>query len=75
MTSDSEQEALAMRRFMIINAVRFSGVLMTLLGILIANGIWDLPPEIGYVVAVLGVAETFFVPTMLSRRWSTKNKS
>ena len=46
-----------------------------LLGVLIEAGrlplASDVPPWIGYVLAVIGLIEVFFLPRLLARRWQS----
>jgi|GEM_PF-426580 len=67
-------EATARRRFMIINAMRFGGVLMVMFGIAVLNGLLGLPPIVAYVLIGLGLVETFITPQILARMWSTRNR-
>ena len=74
MLQSPEEEARAKQRFMVINALRMGGVLMVMMGIAIANGAIDLPPEAGYVLAALGMVEVFVIPQVLSRKWSSNRR-
>ncbi|HQS97848.1 MAG: hypothetical protein B7Y31_02055 [Novosphingobium sp. 16-62-11] len=63
-------------RFFALQAVRLSGAVMVLLGVMIGTGrgpslLASLPQEAGYVLAVLGMAEFFWVPRLLARQWKT----
>ena len=71
MTNDPATEAQAKQRFAMISIVRFGGVLMVLAGILVAQGVIDLPAWVGYILVVLGMVEVFFLPTLLARRWKS----
>ncbi|WP_374409048.1 hypothetical protein [Pelagerythrobacter sp.] len=59
----------AMGRHFSIVAVRFTGVLMILLGILMVRGTIDTAAGVGYVLIGIGLAEVFLVPLFLARRW------
>lgn len=61
----------AFARFMVMNAVRFTGVVLVLLGIAVVRGVLELPHEAGYVLLVIGVAEIFVIPQILARKWRT----
>lgn len=61
----------AMGRHFSIVAIRFTGVLMILLGILMVRGAIDTGAGIGYVLIAIGLAEFFLVPLFLVRRWRT----
>jgi len=61
----------AFGRFMVMNAVRFTGVVLVLLGILVVRDRLELPREAGYVLLVVGVIEIFVMPQILARKWRT----
>ena len=63
-------EALARQRYIILNALRFSGIALVMLGIAIARGLIDLPWAAGAVIAVIGLLEFFFLPRFIARRWN-----
>lgn len=58
-------------RFIIISMTRLFGVFMVLAGVVIVAGKTSLPASAGYVLAVLGMFETFALPQMLARRWKS----
>ena len=62
-------EARARQRFMLLNIARLGGLALVLLGIAIANGAVPLPVPVGWVMAAIGLAEFFFLPPMLAKRW------
>lgn len=68
-TDRADQEALAVKRFYIIGAVRIAGVAVLMLGIAIAQNALDAPYELGFVLAVGGAAIFFFGPNILARKW------
>lgn len=59
----------ARQRFLIMNAARFSGLVLVLLGIAITRGTVALPWAVGAVLAVIGLLEFFFVPLIIAKRW------
>ena len=61
----------ARARFFIITLVRWSGVALVMLGLLIARRRIDLPVEAGYALLVIGVFDALVVPTLLARRWKS----
>lgn len=65
---------LARNRFMVINLVRIVGVAMIMLGIAVLRGLVELPEVAAYVLIMMGVGETFVVPQMLARAWSSRNQ-
>ena len=68
----AQADAVARNRFMLINLMRVFGVIMILAGIAVFNEVLPLPEWAGLVLIVLGMGETFVVPTMLARLWSTQ---
>lgn len=70
-SSREAAEALARQRYIILNALRFSGIALVMLGIAIARGLIDLPWAAGAVIAVIGLLEFFFLPRFIARRWNT----
>jgi hypothetical protein len=62
-------EELAKQRFVVLNLVRLGGLVFVMLGIAITNGAFDLPAPIGWVVAIAGLIEFFFLPPMLAKKW------
>lgn len=68
-----EQDALAKKRFMALNLVRISGVVMIFVGLLFALDKIDVPQPprrlIGMVLLVIGMIDVFIVPRMLAARW------
>lgn len=75
MVEQTPDDTRARNRYLVINAVRFGGVIMILIGLAIANDVWDLPDMLAYALIILGMTEVFFIPFFLSKRWSTKSES
>lgn len=71
--SREANEARARGRFIIINAARFAGVAMVMAGFAIIRGLIDLPYWLGVGVALLGLAEFFVTPLMLTRAWKARD--
>ena len=71
-----EQDALAKKRFMALNLVRISGVVMIFVGLLFALDKIDVPQPprrlIGMVLLVIGMIDVFIVPRMLAARWRSQ---
>ncbi len=72
--SRADNEARARQRFLVLNAVRFSGMALVLFGIVIARGVlpFDVPWVVGVVIAVVGLVEFFFLPRLIARRWKSE---
>lgn len=64
--SDDEQ---ARNRWGAIQAARVGGVVMAILGLLIAEARIPGPAWAGYLLLAAGLAGVFLVPRMLARRW------
>ena len=61
----------AKARFIAIQAIRWVGTGLAILGLLAINGAVDLPKEAGYALFVIGLLDALFVPTLLARRWKS----
>ncbi len=73
--SSQDEEALARNRFIVIGAMRAGGVAMIMFGLAVVQRLISLPEWIGFVLIVFGMFETFVVPTLLSRIWSTNDRN
>lgn len=65
-----------MGRYFALQAVRLSGALLVLLGVLVQAGkgpgpLVNLPPMAGIVMALAGLWDFFFLPRIVARRWRT----
>jgi len=69
-----KSENLARHRLMIISLVRFSGVVLIMLGIYTVSGKAAWPDFIGYVLLLLGAVEFFYMPLVLARRWRSMDE-
>lgn len=67
----------AAARFAVLQVLRLSGALLTLLGLLVLSGnvAWlrAIPPAAGYPLAIAGLLDFFFVPRIIARRWKSKD--
>ncbi len=72
--TDAAREAQARRRFAVISLVRLAGVFVILFGILAANKAlpFAVPDAFAYLLVVMGMGQVFVIPTLLSKRWSSK---
>jgi hypothetical protein len=64
-------EDQAKQRFFVLQAVRVSGAVLALFGVLVMVGKVDLPAWSGYVLFVAGMIELMIVPPLLARGWRT----
>ncbi|WP_435418399.1 hypothetical protein WAB17_02135 [Parerythrobacter aurantius] len=69
-----EAEALARKRFMVLQAIRLSGAVLALLGAIIISGRLIDIPAVGYVLLVVGALDLFLVPNIVSRQWRSKDR-
>ena len=70
-------EDVARRRLLLYMLVRFAGLLVFFLGIaimysdLVRPGGW---PQVGAIVAILGVIDAIFAPRVVKRAWDEKDR-
>lgn len=74
--SQTTEENLARKRFLAMNLVRMSGVVLILIGLLFALDKIAVPQPprhlIGLMLIIIGMIDTFLVPGMLARRWRSQ---
>lgn len=61
----------ARARFYAIQAMRWIGMALAVVGIMAIYGKIDLPREAGAALFLAGLACALIVPTLLARRWKT----
>ena len=61
----------AKARWIAIQAVRWTGLGLFILGLLIYARKIDLPIEAGWVLMAVGLLDALFVPGVLARKWKT----
>jgi membrane protein implicated in regulation of membrane protease activity len=72
-----DDEALWRKRLLVYSLVRLGGVAIFFLGLaiiytnLLRQGGW---PQVGAVVAILGVIDAFFAPRLLKRAWNEQDR-
>lgn len=65
------------KRLLIYSLVRFGGIAIFFLGLaiiytgLVRPGGW---PQLGAIVAILGVVDAFFAPRLLKRAWDEEDR-
>lgn len=64
----------AKARFVLLQAIRFAGVAMAVVGMATIAGKLPLPVEAGYGLVVAGVIDALFVPIVLSRAWKSARR-
>jgi hypothetical protein len=75
--SMDDDDTKARNRLLAYTAVRFGGLLTFFLGIaitytdLLREGGW---PQIGAIVAIMGVIDAFFAPMILKRSWDEQDR-
>jgi len=75
MTNDphAQAETRARNRYIVLNAVRFGGLAMLMIGLAMARGVMDGPYWLGVGLAVAGLLDFFFVPRLLARGWASQD--
>jgi hypothetical protein len=68
----AEAKDPAKARWLAIVAVRWTGVVLVVLGLLVQSGRIALPPVVGIVFVLVGLFDAFVMPVFLARRWKTK---
>ena len=58
-------------RFMVIQAMRWAGMALVVIGLLTISGRIDLPREAGYALFLVGIVDALIMPTVLARRWKS----
>jgi hypothetical protein len=66
---DPVSDETARNRWLVIVFARLAGVAMVVLGLLAIQGVVGMPIWATYVLVAVGLADVFFVPTFLARRW------
>jgi membrane protein implicated in regulation of membrane protease activity len=70
-------EDVARRRLLLYSLVRLGGLIIFFLGIaimytgLVRPGGW---PQLGAIIAILGVLDSFIAPRLLKRAWDRKDE-
>jgi len=64
-----ENEDQARQRWLVINAVRISGAVMVMIGLLGIEQVFNYPEVAGYVLVGVGLLDVFLVPLLLARKW------
>lgn len=67
----NDTEALARRRFMLLNLVRVSGVALALFGLAGIAGKLGMGKEIGGVLFLVGLFEALIAPIFLAKQWKS----
>lgn len=72
-----DDDTRARNRLLAYTAVRFGGLLIFFLGLaimfsdLVRPGGW---PQVGAIVAIMGVIDAMFAPLLLKRAWDEKDR-
>ena len=73
-TPPTPEEAVAAKRYTVMNLVRLGSVVGVVLGIAIAQGALELPYALGVALAAAGLLAFFFGPPWLVRRWKASDR-
>ena len=63
----------ARARFLALTLIRWTGVGLVLLGLLVNAGKIELPGIAGIILVAFGLFDAFVMPVILARRWKTKD--
>lgn len=63
----------AKARYLAIVLIRWTGVGLVLLGMLVTTGRVDLPAIVGPVLVLAGLFDAFVMPTVLARKWKSRD--
>ena len=66
-----DPDHLARNRFVMMGMTRIAGVATVLLGLLTVTDNLGWPAWVGWILIAFGLAEVFFAPQMMARRWRT----
>lgn len=61
----------AKSRFFLLQALRWTGLAMVLVGLLIVRHRIEWPETSGYALVVAGIFSLLIAPTLLARRWKS----
>jgi hypothetical protein len=72
-----DDDAVHQKRLLAYSAVRFGGLAIFLLGLaiiytdILREGGW---PQVGAIVAIMGVIDAFFAPRILKKAWDEQDR-
>lgn len=72
-----DDETLWKKRFLLYSLARLGGLIIFFLGIAIAYSDLFRPggwPQLGAIIAILGVVDTMFAPRLLKRAWDEEDR-
>lgn len=67
----TDEDKLARQRFFAISLLRLAGAGLAVLGLVTVAGRTTLPPEVGIVLVLVGVADFLLMPRYLARKWKS----
>ena len=73
--SPPPEEAQARHRYMVMNAARFGGIAVTIIGLLAVREVLPLPYALAVVLVLAGVGGFFFGPPLLVKRWKAHDRA
>ncbi len=65
------EDDAAKKRFFAITAIRLSGLVMILIGLVIMAGKTNFPEWAGYILILAGTFDALIAPILLARRWKS----
>ncbi len=63
----------AKSRFIVLQVVRLTGIVLGIFGLAILAGKIELPRIAGAMLVIVGVIDAFVAPAILARRWKKPN--
>lgn len=68
----SDQDIQARNRYFVMVALRITGAVMVILGLMFVLGRFgEVSPIVGYALIGIGLLDVAVMPTILARRWRT----
>ena len=68
----AEPKDPAKARFIALTLIRWSGVALVLVGMLIYSGRIAAPAVVGVILVAAGLFDAFVMPVILARKWKSK---
>ncbi|XUU61978.1 hypothetical protein ACRAQ6_06875 [Erythrobacter sp. HA6-11] len=71
---NSADDALAFKRYMVLNGIRILGIVTICAGIAVQERLIELPPVFAYVLAISGFLIFFFLPRHFAQGWRSEDQ-
>jgi len=71
----TDPDAQARSRFIVLSALRLSGAVMMVFGLVVTAGrLPDIPKLVGYALMAIGMIDFLIVPPLLAKKWRTPSE-